>query len=51
MTESFIQNTPAPAAPSTEEQEREAEIGKIYRLLQSLSLKKLQNLYFLVLYM
>ena len=51
MTESFIQNTPASAVPSTEEQEREAEIRKIYRLLQSLSLKKLQNLYFLVLYM
>lgn len=51
MTESFIQNTPAPAAPSTEEQEREAEIRKIYRLLPSLSLKKLQNLYFIVLYM
>ena len=51
MTESFIQNTPAPAATSKEEQEREEEIRKIYRLLQSLSLKKLQNLYFLVLYM
>ena len=51
MTESLIQNTPVPAALSLEEQEREAEIRKIYRLLQSLSLKKLQNLYFLVLYM
>ncbi len=51
MTESFIQNIPATAAPSMEEQEREREIRKIYRLLQSLSLKKLQNLYFLVLYM
>lgn len=51
MTESFIQNTPVPAALSLEDQEREAEIRKIYRLLQSLSLKKLQNLYFLVLYM
>lgn len=51
MTESFFRNTPVPAALSLEEQEREAEIRKIYRLLQSLSLKKLQNLYFLVLYM
>ena len=39
MTESFIQNTPVLTAPSAEEQEREAEIEKI------------QNLYFLVLYM
>lgn len=51
MTESFIQNTPASAAPSTEEQEREREIRKIYRLLHTLSLEKLQNLYCLVLYM
>ena len=88
MTESFIQNTPAPASPPPEEQERavlsaylaaalprcelitlrcvfafikdelppdlserEKEIKKIYRLLQLLSLKKLQNLYMLVLHM
>lgn len=31
--------------------EREKEIKKIYRILQLLSLKKLQNLYVLVLYM
>lgn len=51
MTESFIQNTQAPAAPSTEVQEREELIEYIIRLLKLLSLKKLQNLYFLVLYM
>ena len=51
MTESFIQNTQAPAALSTEVQEREELIEYIIRLLKLLSLKKLQNLYFLVLYM
>lgn len=37
--------------PAIELPEREKEIKKIYRLLQLLSLKKLQNLYMLVLYM